>query len=127
MSSNDRSISSVLQDIVGNVQDIVRGELRLAKTELREELTKAKSAAILMALGAGAGLFALLFALLSIASALDQVMPEWAAALCVAIGTGVVASLAISTAIKRFKTISAVPKTAASMKENVEWAKQLTK
>jgi uncharacterized membrane protein YqjE len=127
MSSNDRSISSVLQDIVGNVQDIVRGEVRLAKTELREELVKAKSAAILMAVGAVAAIFAVLFILLAIASALDKVMPEWAATLCVAVGIGIVASIAISTALKRFRTINAVPKTAASMKENVEWAKQLTK
>jgi uncharacterized membrane protein YqjE len=125
--SNDRSIASVLQDIVANVQNIVRGEMRLAKTEVREELAKAKSAVILMAIGALAGFCTLLFALLAIASALDKVMPEWAAALCVAIAVGIVASLAIGAAIKRFKTINAAPKTAASMKENVEWAKQLTK
>ena len=127
MSSSERSLSSVLKDIVGNVQDIVRGEIRLAKTEAREELAKVRSAAGLMALGAVAGMFALLFILLAVASALDKVMPEWAAALCVAMGIGIVAALAFSAAFKRWKTVSAVPKTATSMKENVEWARQLTK
>ena len=38
MSPADRSISAVLHDIVGNIQDIVRCEIRMAKTELTEEL-----------------------------------------------------------------------------------------
>ena len=127
MSSNERSISSVLKDIAGNIQDIVRGELRLAKTEVREELGKAKSAGVLLTIGIVAGTFALLFILLAVASALDRVMPEWAALLSVAICIGLVATLAFSTAIKHFKAISVAPKTATSLKENVEWAKQLTK
>ena len=57
MASGDRSISVVLYDIVRNLQDIVRAEVRLAKTELREELAKAQSAGLLVGIGAAAGLF----------------------------------------------------------------------
>ena len=37
MGVNDGSISDILHDAVGNVQEIIRSELRLAKTEFREE------------------------------------------------------------------------------------------
>jgi uncharacterized membrane protein YqjE len=34
---NGRSIGTVLKDIVGNVQQIVRSEIRLASAEVRQE------------------------------------------------------------------------------------------
>jgi hypothetical protein len=40
MAAGDRSLSDVLQDIIRNVQEIVRSEVRLAKTEIREEAAK---------------------------------------------------------------------------------------
>ena len=40
----ERSIGSLVNDIVGNVQEIIRSEVRLAKAEVTEELTKARRA-----------------------------------------------------------------------------------
>jgi hypothetical protein len=127
MASVDRPISVVLQDIVGNIQDIVRAEVRLAKTEVGEELGKARSAGMLLGVGAIMAIFAALFLLLATVYALSLGMPQWAAALIVAAGTAVVAAVTLSIGINRFKTIHAAPKTAASLKENVRWAKQLNK
>lgn len=127
MAFEDRPISAVLQDIVGNIQDIVRAEMRLAKTEVGEELGKARSAGILCSVGAVTAIFSALFLLLAIVYALSLAMPAWAAALIVAGGVGVVAIVTLGLGIKRFKTIHAAPKTAASLKENVQWARQLTK
>jgi hypothetical protein len=36
--SGSRSVSQVLTDIVRNLQEIARAEIRLAKNELRDEL-----------------------------------------------------------------------------------------
>jgi uncharacterized membrane protein YqjE len=127
MASSDRSVAAVLQDIVANVQDIVRGEVRLAKTELREELSNAQSAGVLVGIGAVAAVFSALFLLLAIVYALSLVIPPWAAALVVAVGIGIVAAVTVGLGIKRFKSIHAAPRTAASLKENVQWAKQLTR
>ena len=125
--NGDRPISTLLNDIVGNIQNIVRSEFRLAKTEATEEVTKAGSAALML----GAGLVMLLlsgvFALLAIVYALSQVMPNWAAALIVAAGEALMAAIFVGLGIKKFKATRVPPKTAASMKENVEWAKQLTR
>jgi hypothetical protein len=40
--------------------------------------------------------------------------------------SGVAAAVTLRLGLKRFKTIKAAPRTAASLKENVRWAKQLT-
>ena len=127
MTSGERTIFTVLQDIVDNVQDIVRAEFRLAKTELQEELAKAQSAGLLWGIGAVAAMFSVLFLLLASVYALSRVLPQWAAALIVAIAVAVVAGVTLAAGIRRFKTVEAPPKTAASLKEKVTWAKQATK
>ncbi len=127
MANGDRPISAVLHDIVGNVQDIIRAEVRLAKAELNEELGKSRSAAALLAAGALALAFSAVFLLLAIVYALSLVMPAWAAALVVGACVGVVAAICLGVGIKKFKRIRGPAKTAATMKENVEWAKQLTR
>jgi uncharacterized membrane protein YqjE len=127
MANADRPISAVLHDIVGNVQDIIRAEVRLAKTELVEELAKSRSAAVLLAVGALTLAFSALFVLLAIVYALSLVMAAWAAALVVGVGIGVVAALCVGLGMKKFKAIRGAPKTATTMKENLQWAKQLTK
>lgn len=126
--SVERPVSVVLQDIVRNIQDMVRSEMRLAKTEVREELSKTRSASLMVAIGAVSGVFSVLFILMAVLFGLRQVMPDWAAALCIAVVTGIVAIAAIMAGVKLFRTINAAaPKTVASLKENVEWAKQRIK
>jgi uncharacterized membrane protein YqjE len=122
-----RSIPEILQDVLTNIQDIVRAEVRLAKAELGEELNAARSGGLLIGIGAVAAIFSTLFLLLACVYALARVVPDWAAALIVAAAVGIAAAVTLSLGLKRLKTIQAAPKTAASLKENVQWARQLTK
>ena len=125
--NGNRPISAVLHDIVGNIQDIVRSELRLARSEFREELRKSRDAGMLLGVGVVLLAFALLFALLGAVYALSSVVSAWAAALIVSAGVALIAALCVSLGIARFRKVRAAPKTAQSVKENVEWAKQLTR
>lgn len=127
MAAGIRSIPEILQDVFSNIQEIVRAEVRLAKAELREELNRGRAGGLLIAVGAVAAIFSALFILLACVYALGLVMPNWAAALIVAVAAGVVAAATLTLGLKRLKTIQAAPKTAATLKENVRWAKQLTK
>ena len=127
MAAGIRSIPEILQDVLANIQDIVRAEVRLAKAELGEELNRARSAGLLISVGAVAAIFSTLFFLLACVYALGFVVPNWAAALIVAAAVGVAAAVTLGLGLKRLKTIRAAPKTAASLKENVQWARQLTK
>ena len=120
MATAARPISAVLHDIVGNLQDIVR-------SELGDELAKSRTAAVLLVVGALMLSFSVVFLLLAIVYALSAVMPGWAAALIVGVGVGVGAALCFGLGMKKLRAVRAVPKTAASVQENIEWAKQLTK
>ena len=123
-----RGLSDVLQDIIHNVQDIVRSEVRLAKTEFKEEAAKAKDSAVLLAAGAVTGVFAVGFLLLTIVYALALVMPSWAAALLVGAVLAILTTAVLTLGLKRFKRIHPTPEhTVESITENVAWAKQRTK
>jgi uncharacterized membrane protein YqjE len=128
MPASDRSVADVLQDIIGNIQNIVRSEVRLAKTEVREELAKAQSAGLFVGLGAVSGLYGLLFLLLTIVYALSTVMPTWAAALIVTIVLAITAGAMLRVGLKRLKQgHPTTEKMIESVKENIEWAKQQSK
>ena len=73
--STERPLSAVLSDIAGNVQDIVRAELRLAKTEATDEVARASSAGLMVGLGILMLGISGLFALLAAVYALSLVMP----------------------------------------------------
>ena len=128
MAAGDRSISEVLQDIVRNVREIVRAEVRLAKTEIKEEAVKAKSSSVLLGAGAVSALYSVLFLLFTAVYALSLVVPNWAGALIVAAALAIVAAVTLTAGVKQFKQIHPTPeRTVETIKENVEWAKQRTK
>jgi len=128
MPTGERSFTEVFQDIVRNIQEILRSEIRLAKTEMGQELVKTKSAAALLGGGAVAALFATFFLLLAIVYGLTHVMPDWAAALVVAAVMGIAAMVALGAGKKQFKQVHAAPdRTIQNVKENVEWVQQQTK
>jgi uncharacterized membrane protein YqjE len=128
MASADRSIAAVLSDIVGDVQQIIRAEVRLAKVEVRDELGKAKRAIAFMSVAGLIGVLALAFLLLAGVYALAIVWPPWAAALAVSVGAGIAGALLFLAGIRQLRNINVIPpRTAATVQENVQWAKTQTK
>ena len=121
---SDRSIASVLGDIVGNVQQIIRAEVRLAKVEVGEEIARAGRGGMTAAAGAVLCMMALGFVLLSAVYALALVWPAWAAALTVGAAAGVIGGVCIRAGLSRLKQVNlAPPKTVATLQENIQWAK----
>jgi uncharacterized membrane protein YqjE len=126
--STDRSIADVLKDIVANVQHIIRAEVRLAKIEARDELTKMKRGALFFVIAGLLGTLAVGVALLAAVYGLSLVMPPWGAALVVAAVTAVVAAICAGTGVKSLKRVTLPPpKTVATIQENIQWAKTQTK
>lgn len=125
---NGRSLPEVLQDIVGNIQEIMRSEIQLAKTEIKEEATKASTPIKLWIAGAVLGMYALVFILFTIVMAMATVMATWLAALVVGAILSVVSMALVSAGAKRLKHVNKVPeRTVETMKENVQWAKNQIK
>jgi Putative Actinobacterial Holin-X, holin superfamily III len=118
-----RPFTDVLADIGRNVQDLLRSEIRLAQSELRERLFGARTGT-LVAVGLAASFLSAFFLLLAVFSALRLLMPAWAAASCLAVALALTGALALSAGLRRLRKIRPVLKPVDSMKENPEWATQ---
>ena len=119
-----RSVSDVLQDILGNFQQIIHSEFRLARAELREKADRAAKPATTFAAGAVLGFYGLGFLLLAIVYGLSMVLSAWLAALIVAAVLLVISAILVTSGRNRLKQIEPVPeRTVETVKENVQWAK----
>ena len=126
--AEERSVSDVVQDIFRNIQEMLRSEIRLAKVEIRGDVTRAVSSGVWIAAGGVAAISACSFLLWALAYALATRMPMWAATLVVALAMAVAAAALIMGGIRRAKRIRLGPeRTVESVKENLEWIKQSVK
>jgi uncharacterized membrane protein YqjE len=126
--AGDRPFSEIVTDIVGHAQEIIRSEIRLAKTEVKEEASKAVRASVMVAVAAVCGLEALGFLLWTIAYAVGLAAPMWAGALVVAVTLGIIAVGCGIAGRSRIRQIKPKPARAVhEVKEDVEWLKQQTR
>ena len=126
--AEERSVSDVVQDILRNLQEMVRSEIRLAKAEIRGEVKLAVSSGVWIAGGAVAAMSSLHFMLWTVAYLFATRMSMWAATLIVGLVMAATAAALIMSGIRRAKHINPIPKrTVESVKENLEWMKQQTK
>jgi len=117
----ERSMTEVLKDIVETIQKIVRGEVRLAKAEVRDEAAKAWKPVRYLLTGAVAGLFAAAFLLLGIVYALALAIPTWAAAGLVGLALAITAGIFISQGASRMKQVYKAPeRIVETIKESLE-------
>jgi hypothetical protein len=113
----------VLQDIVGNAQEIVRSEFQLVRTEIKEEAIEAAKPAALMGAGVVLAAYAGGLLLLAAVFGLAQILPIWAAALIVGGIAGVGAFVLITLGKNRLSRVNlTLETTVASLKENMRWA-----
>jgi len=128
VAEQERSIGALVTDILGDLQNIVRGEVRLAKAELREEMGKAKRGVVLLVAGGLVLTAALGCLLLAAIYGLATVWPPWAAALAVGVGVGLLGAVLALSGKKQIGAVELPPqKTAASVRENLQWAKSRMK
>jgi hypothetical protein len=126
--AEERSVSDILQDLLTDLEGMVRDEVRLAKAEIREDLTQALSSGTWIVAGVVVALSAWLFLLWTAAYALSTAMSAWAATLVVAVVTAVAAAVLIVGGIHRAKRLQPTPeRTVESVKETLGWLKQSTK
>jgi uncharacterized membrane protein YqjE len=119
-----RSVPEVLQNIVGNLQEIIRSEFRLAKAELKEEAAKAAKPVATFGIGLVFGFYGIGLLLLASVYGLSMVMAGWLAALLVGTILAVVAIALMSSSGKKLKRVNPTPhKTIRSLEESVQWTK----
>lgn len=121
----EKPFGEIFREIGNNIGEIVRSEFQLAKTELSDRLLRVGRPATTIGFGAVLGIYALGFLLLTIMFALRIVMPEWLAALIVFCIAGVLGAIMIAAGLQAVRRVNVVPeRTVATVRENVQWAKQ---
>lgn len=114
----DRSLGELFAEMAGEMGDLVRTEIELAKTETKEEVAKAGKAGGMFA---GAGLeayFTLLFLSIALAYLLDSFLDRPLAFAIVAVLHGIVAFVLYSKGRAQMKLVQPIPQTVGSIKEN---------
>jgi len=124
---DDRSVSDVLQDIFGNIQDIVRSEVRLARAEVGVEAEKTANAAKSLIAGAVLGLYAGGLLLIAAVYGLSMVLAPWLAALVVGGLVAIIAFTLISVGRGRLRSLKKPEKTIKTVREDVQWLKERTR
>jgi len=122
--SDERSLGQIVSDVSSDLSTLFRQELELAKTELKQEISKAGKGAGMLG-GAGfAGYFVLLFLSFALMLLLDRWMAASLAALIVAVLWGIAAAVLASIGRKKLKEANPqLPKTQQTLKEDAQWAK----
>lgn len=91
MYSNDTSLKTLLRDLITEVTELIRQELRLAQVEGSEKVAQAQHSMIAIAAGMLLAFCALLILLQAVVVALAQFVPAWAASLIVGAVIAVIA------------------------------------
>ena len=119
-----RSVGEIVGDISKDMSTLIKQEMDLAKSELKQEVGKLGKGAGMFG-GAGlAGYFALFFLSFALTYLLDNWIPVEFAALIVALLWGAAAAVLALRGRKEIKTANPqLPTTQKTLKEDVQWAK----
>jgi hypothetical protein len=119
-----RPVPEVLRDIAGNLQELIRSEVLLAKMEIQERIAEAAKAAATFGIGVMSGFYGLGLLLLAAVYGLSMVMAAWLAALLLGTVLTVVAMGFMSSGRKKFKHLNpGRSKTIQSVEESFQWSK----
>jgi uncharacterized membrane protein YqjE len=121
----DRSLGELFSDLSQQTSELIRQEMRLAKTELADKFANAGRHAMFIGAGAAFGLAAVM----ALAAALVLLLIEvgilpWLAAVLTALVMGVTAFALAQSGISALKKQSIAPvETMHSLKETTQWLK----
>jgi MFS family permease len=124
----ERPIGDLVKQLAGQTSTLVRQEIDLAKAEMSEKAGIAGKGAGMFSGAAVVGLLAAGALTACVILALSKAVPDWLAALIVALVLGAVAAVLALQGRDRIRAATPpVPeKTVETVKEDVEWAKSQT-
>ena len=128
MAEYDDSIADVLKRTLHDVQELVRGEVALAKAEMRGEMRRMGSGVAALAVAAVSALIAVVFLLTAVAWAISTGFgwPAWTGFALVGAVVLIVAAVLGVVGRNRLTATPPMPRTMDTLKENAEWMKART-
>ncbi len=126
----EESISSVVRDLLADVRELVRGEIRLARLEVKGAMSIISRGAALVAGGLALGYLGVLFLLLALTVALATLIPFGWAAFVVGFVVVIVAAVLLWQgvgSIRRATSDLTLTTTRESLEEDARWLKNRMK
>ena len=125
----DRSLGELFSDLSKQTADLIKQEMRLAKTEITEKLSDVGKHAMMIGAAVAFGLAAVVAIAGAIALLLIEVGVEpWLAAGITAAAMGLIAYLLAQSGISALRKKSIAPtETIHSLKETTQWLKNGTR
>jgi hypothetical protein len=129
---DEASMTGLMRGIINDIGDLIRQEVKFARTEIKADLRKTRNAAAVLASGVGAALLGvILLALMLVhllhwlslpAEAVTAAIPLWGCYGIVSAVFLVVGSAVSFMGCKMFESFNPMPdETAQTVKENVQW------
>ncbi len=126
--SNPEGLGSLVTGIVEDLQGIVRGEVLLAKTELKEDVSILGKAAGALVAGALIGLVGFIFVMLGVTYLINKSLEMWISAGIVGLALLLIAGILVMSGKKAMSAASLKPtESIESLKEDQEWANRQIK
>ena len=124
-SGSTASLGQVVGGLAGDVQDLVRGEIMLARAELDQKFHRVLMAAIWLLGGALLAFAGLVVVLQGVAFALALVLPAWAASLIVGVIIVIIGALFARSGLAMLSLKALTPeRTAANLQKDAEMLKE---
>jgi hypothetical protein len=125
--AGETSIGELIGNISSDLSQLFRQEVELAKTEIRQEATKAGKAAGMLGVAGFAGYLAVVLLSFAAVFGLANVMDGGWAALIVAAVWAAIGAVLYAAGRKRLKTVDPMPRrTVDTIKEDAQWLKNPT-
>jgi uncharacterized membrane protein YqjE len=119
------SIGTLITGLIEDLQGLLRGEIALAKTELKEDVSSVGQALVLVVAGAIVGLTGFIFLMLGVTYLLNKSVEMWLAAGIVGTALLVVAGVVAVMGKMKLSGSTLKPRqTIDSLKEDQAWAKR---
>ena len=122
----DATLGELFGEMTSELSHLFRQEIELAKTEARDEATKAAKGAGMIGVAGVAALLALIMLSFALAWLLDQGLNLALSFLIVGLLWAVAGAVLLSSGRRRLKAVRPLPTTTQTIKEDVEWAKAQT-
>ena len=118
-------IGSMLGGLLKDLQDLVRGEVALAKAEIKEDVSTAGKGVAALATAAFFGLTGFIFLMLGLTYLLNIWMRMWIAAAIVGLALVLIAAVLGMSGKNKLSASNLKPEqTIDSLKEDQQWAKE---
>ena len=124
----ERPLGEIVQSVMRDLGEVIRGEARLAKAEMSEKVSQASKSGVWFGGAALCGIMGFAALVFAAISALTMFVSTWAAALIVGVFLFCVAGAMFLGGRAKLKELTPVPeRTVQTLKDDVEWAKHPTK